>query len=316
MKIRRGLLGIAAVILAGGIGLTGCFSGQRDIVINLNNLSNDYPRAVYTGIDSKSSLARPLRVAAAPVISPQEGYKAYTDLVQYLSSYLQHPVEFITRQTYAEVNLLMNSGDIDVAFVCTYAYVRGQRDFGMELVAAPEVNGRAEYASYIIVSRTSPVNNFAGLKGKRFAFTDPMSLSGRLVPLYLLQELGEIPESFFSSYIFTYSHDKSIRAVADGIVDGAAVDSLVYEAFAREHPDITNKIKVIQKSRPFASPPVVMRPTLDPSLKKEIRSAFLFLHKTPAGAQIVSRLGVDRFINIEDEAYNSVREIARRVGYL
>lgn len=47
--MRRGLWAMAAVILAGGIGLTGCFLGQRDIVINLNNLSNDYPPAVYTG---------------------------------------------------------------------------------------------------------------------------------------------------------------------------------------------------------------------------------------------------------------------------
>jgi len=42
-----------------------------------------------------------------------------------------------------------------------------------------------------------------------------------------------------------YSHDKSIRAVADGIVDGAAVDSLIYDLTMAQDASILGKIKVI-----------------------------------------------------------------------
>ncbi|QGP93291.1 putative phosphite transport system-binding protein PtxB [Neomoorella glycerini] len=305
------LLALISLILL----LSGCAKTNREGIIKLNDLRSDYPGASYNGPAAAAELKRPLRLAAAPVISPEEGYQAYTDLARYLEDYLEYPVEFITRQTYAEVNLLMNSGDIDIAFICTYAYVKGQRDFGMELVAASEVGGRAKYASYIIVPKSSPVKDFAGLKGRRFAFSDPMSMSGRLVPLYYIQQKGERPETFFQSYIFTYSHDKSIRAVADGIVDGAAVDSLVYEAFAKKHPDIAAKVKIIQRSDDFASPPVVMRPGLDPALKAKVREAFLQMDRKENGRKVLNELGMERFTAINDEAYNSVREIARKVGY-
>ncbi|MEW8958938.1 MAG: PhnD/SsuA/transferrin family substrate-binding protein [Moorella sp. (in: firmicutes)] len=135
------------------------------------------------------------------------------------------------------------------------------------------------------------------------------------MPLYYITQRGKTAETFFRSYIFTYSHDKSIRAVADGLVDGAAVDSLVYEAFAKKHPEIIAKLKVVQKSEDFMSPPVVMRPSLDPALKEKIRTAFLKMHEMEAGRRILAELAIDRFIAINDEAYNPVREIARKVGY-
>ncbi|CEP69278.1 Phosphonate-binding periplasmic protein [Moorella glycerini] len=185
----------------------------------------------------------------------------------------------------------------------------------MELVAAPEFDGRAAYASYIIVPASSPAKNFYDLEGKRFAFSDPMSMSGRLVPLYYITQRGKTAETFFRNYIFTYSHDKSIRAVADGLVDGAAVDSLVFAAFAKKHPEIIAKVKVVQRSEDFMSPPVVMRPTLDPALKEKITSTFLKMHETEAGRRILAELGIERFVAITDEAYNPVREIARKVGY-
>lgn len=314
-RIRRPFSLCLILLLFTGLVLQGCSNNDSGSLVQLSELHNDYPGANLTGTNSKSDLTRPFRVAAAPVISPVEGYKAYAELAKYLSDYLDHPVEFVTRQSYAEVNLLMNSGDIDVAFVCTYAYVKGQRDFGMELVAAPEVGGRAEYASYIIVPRSSPVADFAHLKGKRFAFSDPMSMSGRLIPLYYLTQLNENAETFFSNHIFTYSHDKAIRAVAGGMVDAAAVDSLVYEAFAKEHPEIIQRVKIIQKSESFASPPVVVRPNLDPGLKKKIQEVFLTMDQNAAGRKVLQGLNVDRFINISDDDYNSVRVIARKVGY-
>lgn len=58
-----------------------------------------------------------LRVAIAPVISPRETLKSYSDLVDYLGKRLGRPAEIIQRNSYAEVNELVRSGDCDVAFV-------------------------------------------------------------------------------------------------------------------------------------------------------------------------------------------------------
>ena len=90
-----------------------------------------------------------------------------------------------------------------------------------------------------------------------FAFTDPDSNTGAMVPRFWLAELGETPESFFSKTIFTYSHDNSILAVAKGLVDAAAVDGHQWEYFERFSPAYTSKTRVIRKSQPFGSPPLV-----------------------------------------------------------
>ena len=83
------------------------------------------------------------------------------------------------------------------------------------------------YHSYFIVNTNSSIQSFDALKGKTFAFTDPHSNTGCLVPTYVLAKRGETPDSFFKEAFFNNSHDNSIKAVAQGLSDGAAVDSLI-----------------------------------------------------------------------------------------
>lgn len=90
------------------------------------------------------------------------------------------------------------------------------------------------------------------MRGKRFAFSDPLSNSGKLYPTYRLSLINETTESFFgldengrNNSFFTYSHDNSIIAVAEQVADGAAVDSLVYEYMRITKPEIISKTKII-----------------------------------------------------------------------
>ncbi|MBS4023878.1 MAG: PhnD/SsuA/transferrin family substrate-binding protein [Dethiobacter sp.] len=76
------------------------------------------------------------------------------------------------------------------------------------------------------------------MRGKSFAFTDPTSTLGTLYPLYLLKATGETADSFFKSHTFTFSSDNSIQSVADNLVDGAAVNSLVYDNMFARMPNL------------------------------------------------------------------------------
>ncbi len=253
----------------------------------------------------------PLRVAVAAVISPQATLDAYAPLLDYLASKLDRPVQLIQRGTYAEINQLIHSGGADLAFVCGGAYVEGQREFGMELIAAPEVRGETTYYSYIIVPRDSPAQSLSDLRGLTFGFTDPLSNSGYLAPIWLLREIGETPERFFSHTTFTYSHDNSIRAVADHLVDGAAVDSLVYDYTIARDPTFSRQTRVVAKAGPFGIPPVVVHPNLDLELKEQLRSVLLDMAEDPAGRAALDVLLIDRFVVVDDSAYDSIREMAR-----
>ncbi|MBI5050148.1 MAG: phosphate/phosphite/phosphonate ABC transporter substrate-binding protein [Nitrospirae bacterium] len=256
----------------------------------------------------------PIRIAVGSMITPKAGYVYYKQLLDYIEKKLGRTVKLIDKNTYAEVNNAIKAKDIDVAFVCGRPYVDGYDESVLELLAAPQVNGKTVYYSYLIVHKDSPVKNFKGLQGKTFAFADPMSNTGKLVPTYMLIKMGETPESFFKKYIFTSAHDRSVAAVANRIVDGAAVDSLIYDYLAHNTPEITSKTKVIEKSQPFGIPPVVVRKGLDTKLKLKIKDILLNVHKDPEGQKILRGMMIEKFVEMDDSAYNSIREMRRAVA--
>ncbi|RME85110.1 MAG: phosphate/phosphite/phosphonate ABC transporter substrate-binding protein [Caldilineae bacterium] len=255
----------------------------------------------------------PLRVAIAAVISPKATFDTYSPLLDYLAKRLDRPVELLQRPTYAEINELLRTGQADIGFICGGAYVEGEREGYMELLAVPEIGGTATYRALIIVPADSPYRSFEDLRGRRFAFTDPLSNSGRLYLQYRLAQMGETPDSFFGETIYTYSHDNSIRAVAQGIVDGATVDSLVFDALVKSEPELGKRLRIIERSRPFGIPPVVVHPDLDPALKMAVRDALIGMHKDPQGRQALAVLHVDRFVLPDPAAYESIRRMAAQV---
>ncbi len=264
---------------------------------------------VYSPNDTK-----PLRVAVAAVISPKGNVESYSDLLNYLGRKLNRRVELVQRQTYAEVNDLVKNGNVDLAFVCTSAYVVGQREFGMELLVAPEVNGETVYYSLLVVPADSPARSIADLRGKVFAFTDPMSLTGRVYPTSLVKSLDGTPESFFARVFFAYSHDNAIKAVANKVADGANVDSLVYDYFVARDPTIAERTRVIHRSPAFGIPPVVVNPNQSPQLKESFRDLLMQMHLDSEGETILRNLQIDRFVIVLDRIYDSARALELQVN--
>lgn len=250
-----------------------------------------------------------ITICVGSMITPVEGYAFYKKILNYIGKKLDMKVNFCEKKTYAEVNALLKNGDIDVAFVCGGPYVKGHDEFGLELLVAPMVNGELVYYSYIIVSKNSNINQFEQLKGKVFAFTDPLSNTGKLVPTYMLKKLNETPQSFFSEYLFTYSHDNSIKAVAQGVVAGAAVDSLVWEYMKKKGCKYTKETKIIKVSDPYGIPPVVIRPGIDDDLRKKIKKTLLNMSNDKEGKQILEEMFIDRFVEVDDSNYNTIRKV-------
>ncbi len=295
-------LHLLCLILLIFAGVTACDKKDDSKIINLSN-------TVDAALSNDQSINESVRIAVGGMITPKEGFSYYRKLLDYIGDNIDKDVAFIDREDYSEINKMLKSNDIDVAFVCGGPYVDGHDDFGMELLVAPLAYGGTVYYSYIIAHKDSVIDDFNGLKGKTFAFSDPMSNTGSLVPTYMLAQIGETPETYFKNYDFTYAHDKSIKAVATGLVDGAAVDSLIWEYANKINPEFTSKTRIIKKSSPYGIPPVVVRPGMDPKLKSKIKNLLVNLHKDEAGREILKGMLIDKFVEIDDSAYNSIREM-------
>jgi phosphonate transport system substrate-binding protein len=291
-------------ILLLAIFLASCTALPSTEIAGQVNLSNLQPLPTPQGHE-----AVPLRVAVAAVISPKGTVESYSPFLDYLETKLNRPIELVQRRTYLEVNDLIEHGEVDLAFVCTSAYVEGHDTFGMELLAAPQVKGKTTYNSYLIVPASSNANSMRDLQGRVFAFTDPISLTGRVYPTYLVDQLGFTPEEFFARTFFTYSHDEAIRAVAGGVADGAAVDSLVYEYAVARDPALAENVRVIHRSPDFGIPPIVVSPFTRPQVRADLQSLLLDMSSDPAAQTALSSMGVENFVPIEDSAYDGVREL-------
>lgn len=255
-----------------------------------------------------------LRIGMGAMITPKEGYVYYQRLQGYIEKKLGVPVQLVDRENYDEMNALLESGGVDAAFVCAGPYVEGKSKFNLELLAMPLVKGKPIYYSYVIVHKDSPVNDMKGLRGKVFAFTDPKSNTGKLVPTYMLAKLKETPEHYFSRVEYTYGHDKSIRAVAEKIVAGAAVDSLIWEYAAIKKPELTAQTKIIAKSEPYGIPPVVVRAGMDAELKRRLKDVLLATANDPEGREILKGMMIDSFVAGDDKNYVSIRAMNRWVA--
>lgn len=268
---------------------------EEEKVIHLNKFELLPPRPSEQSRDT-------LKVAVAAILSPQGTIQSYQPFIRVLESKTDREVVLIQRKTYQEVNDLLARNVVDVAFVCTGAYIEQKKD--MELLVIPQINGKMTYRSLLIVSKDSGEETLADLRDKVFAFTDPLSNTGYRYPLVLLQNIGEKPETFFSQTIFTYSHDRSITAVVDGIVNGAAVDSIVYDFYKDRDHQVAAKTRVINQSQEFGMPPVVVPIHTSQKQKKWLRDIFLHVHNDSKGRKALDIMGVDRFVEPDPSLYH------------
>ncbi len=237
-----------------------------------------------------------IRIAVAPIVSPEKSMEMYDSFVDYVAGKLGMKSTAIYRPTYSETNDLVRYQQCDIAIVCTYPFIRGEKEFGMQALVVPQVNGEGSYQSIIVVPKTSRAKTILDLRGKRFASADIMSTTGWLFPAMLLMDAGEVPDKFFGQHILTRSHDRSMEAVIDGFVDGAAVHGLVYSQMVEGNPSILQKVKILAKSGPFGVPPIVVHPNLDPKLKQALQSILLKMHEDASGKPILKKLQIERFV--------------------
>jgi len=274
------------------------------------NLDKDYKGGINKRVLVPESTDPKLRIAMAPIMSPEKTVPLYKNLLKYLGERLGMEPVLLIRSSYSEVNDLLQYDNCDVGFICSYPYVLGERSYDLKLLAIPRINGKITSQSFIIVPAASGTASLMDLRGKRFASCDIISLTGWIYPALWLKQHGENPKQFFSDHIITGSHDRAIQAVASGFADGAAVQNLVYNRMIKDDPGLADKISIIMKSPEFGAAPLVVNPKMPPALRERLRHVLLAMHESPEGREILAGLGIDCYEVPPDSLYDDVRQYA------
>lgn len=241
----------------------------------------------------------------------------YERIAGYLSQRLGEPATLVALPWVERLGLL-DDERVDVAFLCGLPYT--QRHDGprrsLELLCAPVMSaarygGDPVYFTDVVVRRESPFASFADLRGKLWAYNDPGSNSGYVMPRHHLLTLGET-SGYFGGTVASGSHQKSIAMVVAGEVDASGIDSTVLELELAGRPELAGALRVVESIGPCPIPPVVVsRPRLDEGRKTRLRQVFLTMHEDPAGRDILAEGLLARFVPVRDTDYDPIRAMVR-----
>jgi phosphonate transport system substrate-binding protein len=213
----------------------------------------------------------------------------------------------------------------DVCFVCSLPYVMFEREgiSPAHPIAAPVLQGeryggKPIYYSDVIVHRDSDAGSFLELRGRSWSFNEPLSQSGYGITRYHLVSIGETG-GFFSEVIDAGFHEESIRMVADGRVDASAIDSQVLAIEMRDHPLVTNNLRIIDSLGPSTIQPVAVSRRFDRAFREAVTEVLVAFHKTDRGKEILDLGLVEKWVPIEASDYDDIRamvDACEKAGFM
>lgn len=257
--------------------------------------------------------AEQLKFGIASIVSPEESLNLYRELNDYLADKLNKTITPVIKRDYDEMNRMITENEVDFASVCTGAlpYLNNAK---IRVLAVPEMNGKHSYQSFIIANKAYGINTVKDLQGKTFAFTDRLSNSGTLYPSFLtIRTFKQAPEKVFKKVYYTKSHDKSIYLVNKGVVQAAAVDSLIFEIIKKKNPQAVKNIQIIHESPEMISPPFIAASGMNTVTYDNLKNLMLNMHKDPKGAEILKKLHVDRFVDVKVSNYKVISDMKAEI---
>lgn len=186
----------------------------------------------------------------------------------------------------------------------------------LEVVAAPDfqLNGisSGEYKSLLIVRRGDKRNALIRFKNGKVAYNEDQSYSGHTALLC------EFPKhlrrhDFFEKWVPTGSHIESMRAVADGSADIAAIDAISFLFIVNENKEELRKLKkelrIIKHTEKVQAPPFVTSSFRPAEEIEVIRDTLITLSIDPKMTEVLNAMRMHRIVDATNEDYLSMAEV-------
>ncbi len=235
-------------------------------------------------------------------------------LGQYLSQKTGYNIKPTVLTSYAAVTEGMTSGNVDIGWVGPLDYVIAHQKNGAEAVTKSVRNGKPSYLAFIIVNANSNINSVADLKGKKFAFGDPLSTSSNLYPRYLMLKNGINPDTDVKGVNISNQTQIGVN-VCQGTVDAGAIydDARTNKGAETSCPGIMTKTKILSTSDPIPGDPQMIRHNLNSAQKQKIRDAMIALGSDPTMKDPLKKLyTIDALAPAQDSDYDVIRAIIKQ----
>lgn len=223
--------------------------------------------------------------------------------------------------SYISVVEAFGSKRADAAIINTFGYILANEKYGVEARLKLINRGRDEYYGQIITRSDSKIKSVKDLNGKKFAFVDPASTSGYLLPLKLFKE----EKITIKEHVFSGRHDTVVSAVYQKQVDAGATfytppddDGTPKDArmlLKTQYPDVYDKIKIIKLTGPIPNDPVIFRKDVPEEIKVKMTKALIKYIKSEDGSKVLHNMyHITDFHEAKDSDYDKVRGYLKDIG--
>jgi phosphonate transport system substrate-binding protein len=264
---------------------------------------------------------RVLRVGFVPSENMQQVAQNAQPIVDILRKELGMDVEPFVAVDYTGVIEALRAKKLDIAFLTPASYVLAKNEADVQVVLKSHRRGYASYYAAIITRTDSGINTLKDLRNKTFAFGDPLSTTGNIIPRKMFLEAGIDPAKDFKNVLYSGGHDATVLAVLNRKVDAGATFANFTDgkdaAWIQylKNPEEQKKIRAIAYSEPIPADNLVLRADLDPALGRKIQDVFLALGRDPAGQKMLRDLyQIDGFVPATDQDYESIRQAFKIAG--
>lgn len=253
-----------------------------------------------------------LRVGAIPAEDSQKTRENYKPLANYLEKKTGMKVEIFVATDYSGVIEAMRSGKLDVAMFGPFSYVLAADKAGAEAFVVEVRKGSGtSYKSIVITHPDNGITKLEDIKGRTYAFVDPASTSGNLIPRSFYKKNNIDPDKDFKTVIYAGGHDAAALAVKNRKVDAASMDDITYGSMKEKGLISDKDIKIIFSSDPIPGSPWAMRKDLPAGLKNTLKEAYLNAAKEDPAALSAYGGKVEGYEPTEDKNYDVIRETAK-----
>jgi phosphonate transport system substrate-binding protein len=238
--------------------------------------------------------------------------------IQAMSKELGMPVNAFYATSYNGVIEAMRFGQVHLAWLGGKSYIEAAKIANAEAFAQTiALDGSKGYYAYLITNKDNPiVSEIQGENGDQyvlknaanltFAFNEPNSTSGFLVPSYYIFAKNNVnPKKAFEKLIFSGSHEATALAVANNQVDVATNNNESISRLEKTNPAAHEKIKIIWTSPEIPSDPISYRKDLPEDLKEKIKNFFYNYNDET----VLGPLEWSSFVPADDKNWNPIREL-------
>jgi phosphonate transport system substrate-binding protein len=256
-----------------------------------------------------------LRMGLIPADDAAEMIRNYEPVAEYLENKLDLKLEIQVTADYTAAIEAMRNKHIDMAWFGPFSYILAVEEADAEALVngVRRDTGVATYRSIFVTRADSGIASLDDLKGRSFAFVDPASTSGNLIPRKILLEHGIDPDTAFSTTYFASTHNSVELAVKNGTVDAGADSDNSYDRMVASGDIDPAESVIIYKSEPIPGSPIAVRGGLSKDLKDKIRQALIDMDQQTI-YQVQGWGNIERYQIVNDSDYDIIRETAELLG--